>query len=233
MPCGKLHRAGITAAGTEAGRWFQSGKWFESGRLVRKPRPAPVPVGAEGDEGSERQFRDGPREAPRLWPPAVGRAGRAGGGLGRGPGLSGTGGSGHGARGRAQPSDRQTCIRQALRRLAGRPSIHPASRVPGGWKRRCRRLGLPRAPGRNLGAREGVGGVGVASAMLGTVTMAGKAVWHCRHTRFAPGLGSAWAVRAAAVSPSRGCGGAPLPESLGAPSPRGYRLWNSWQGLRS
>lgn len=126
MPCGKLHRAGITAAGTEAGGWF------ESGRLVRRRRPAPVPVGAEGDEGSERQFRDGPREAPRLCRPAVGRAGRAGGGLGRGPGLSGTGGSGHGARGRAQPSDRQTCIRQALRRPAVRPSIQPAGYLGAG-----------------------------------------------------------------------------------------------------
>lgn len=134
------------------------------------------------------------------------------------------GGSGRGARGRAQPSDRQTSIGQPLRQ----PSLQPASRVPGGgsaaatWPppSRCRRPGLPRALGRNLGAGEGVRGVSVASAMLGTVTMAGKAVWHpgCRHTRLLPGLCSARAVRAAAAA-SRGRGGVGEPRS---PSPQGY-----------
>lgn len=178
------------------GRYYSSGSW--SGRPVRKRQPAPLPSGAEGDKGWKRQFRGGPCEAPRLC--------RAGGGRSRaGPGAvrDGVGAAvGLGGSSALRPAD----FHQAASPSAVHPSSQPAA---GGWERSAG--AAPRA-GRNLGAGEGVRGVSVASAMLGTVTMAGKAVWRCgcRHTRFAP-----WAARAAAAS--RGCGAAGEPRSPGTP----------------
>lgn len=212
---------GITTAGTEAG-----------GRLESGPRRLFLSEQREIKAGSSNSETDRVRHracAGRRWEEPAGRGAVPG-----GAGAVRTVGAAVGLGGEpSRPTGTLPSDSLSVSHLSSQPA---GCR---GWKRRCHlaaSVSLPLAgaaprPGRNLGVGEWVRGVSVASAMLGTVTMAGKAVWHpgCRYTRLLPGLGSAWAVRAAAAA-SRGCGGAGEPRS---PSPQRYRLGISWQGLRS
>lgn len=200
MLCGKLHREGITAAGTEAGGWFESGprRLFPSGHREIKARSSnseTTPVRHRACVG-------------RRWEEPGGRGAVPGGARGC-PGR-GERPWGSGEREPSRPTGRLPSGSLSVSRL----SVRPAGCR--GWKRRCRpaaSLSLPSAgaaprPWEERRSQRGDSWCSLASAMLGTVTMAGKAVWHpgCRHTRSA-----AWAVRAAAAS--RGCRGAGEPRS--------------------
>lgn len=150
------------ASGTEAGAGSRAA-----------PGASSLPLGAGEIKARSSNSRTDPVRlragAGRRW------EGPGGGRSQAGPGAVRDGGSGRGARGRESPAVRPAdFIGQPL----GQPSPRPPSCCRPAASSGCRRLGLPCALGRNLGAGEGLGGVGVASAMLGTVTLAGKAVWH-------------------------------------------------------
>lgn len=196
------------------GRYYGSGNW--SRHLVRGRQPGQ----RWGLEAAAP--RRGPCEAPRLCRPAVGRAGRARGGPGRGAGLSGMGGAAVGLGGERSPP---TGGLSSGSLSGSRASVPPAGAGGGSAAAarpppsRCRRLGLPRGPGRNLGAGFVV--------PLWLQPCWGQWPWRvrrcgtagCRHTRFA-----------ARARRSRGCGAAGEPRSA---EPPGLATLRSWQGDRS
>lgn len=127
------------ASGTEAGAGSRAA-----------PGASSLPLGAGEIKARSSNSRTDPVRlragAGRRW------EGPGGGRSQAGPGAVRDGGAAVGLEGeKAQPSDRQTSSGS----LSASPLlVRPAAAASSG----CRRLGLPCAPGRNLGAGEGLGG---------------------------------------------------------------------------